>query len=46
MRATPEIDARVGLEKLAAYPYQIATWVDEAGFPVSVAVVASIGSCR
>jgi hypothetical protein len=42
MRATPEIDARAGLEKLASYPYQIASWVDEAGCPVSVAVVASI----
>jgi 1,4-dihydroxy-2-naphthoate polyprenyltransferase len=42
MRATPEIDARVGLEKLTSYPYQIASWVDDAGYPVSVAVVASI----
>ena len=29
MRSTPAIDARTGLEKLATYPYQIATWVDE-----------------
>jgi 1,4-dihydroxy-2-naphthoate octaprenyltransferase len=42
MRATPEIDAQVGLEKLATYPYQIASWVDDAGYPVSVAMVASI----
>ena len=42
MRSTPEIDARTGLDKLATYPYQIATWVDEAGYPVSVAVEAAI----
>ena len=42
MRSTPEIDARTGLDKLASYPYQIATWVDEAGYPVSVAVEAAI----
>jgi 1,4-dihydroxy-2-naphthoate polyprenyltransferase len=42
MRATPELNARVGLEKLATYPYQIVSWVDDAGFPVSVALTASI----
>ena len=42
MRSTPEIDARTGLEKLATYPYQIATWVDETGYPMSVAVEARI----
>jgi 1,4-dihydroxy-2-naphthoate octaprenyltransferase len=42
MRSTPEIDARTGLEKLATYPFQIATWVDGAGYPVSVAVEARI----
>jgi 1,4-dihydroxy-2-naphthoate polyprenyltransferase len=42
MRSTPELDARTGLEKLATYPYQIATWVDDAGYPVSVAVEARI----
>ena len=41
MRTTPEIDARTGLEKLATYPYTILTWVDEAGYPVSVAVDAA-----
>src|SRR5688500_760643 len=41
-RSTPELDARAGLEKLATYPYQIATWVDDAGYPVSVAVQASV----
>jgi 1,4-dihydroxy-2-naphthoate octaprenyltransferase len=42
MRSTPEIDARTGFEKLATYPYQIATWVEDAGYPVSVAVEARI----
>ena len=39
---TPSIDARTGLDKLATYPFQIATWVDDAGYPVSVAVEARI----
>ncbi len=42
MRSTPELDARTGLEKLATYPYQILSWVDFAGYPVSVAVDARI----
>jgi 1,4-dihydroxy-2-naphthoate octaprenyltransferase len=42
MRSTPELDARTGLEKLATYPYQILTWVDDAGYPVSVAIDARI----
>lgn len=42
MRSTPEVDARTGLEKLATYPYQILTWVDDAGYPVSVAVDARV----
>jgi 1,4-dihydroxy-2-naphthoate octaprenyltransferase len=42
MRSTPEIDARAGLDKLASYPFHIASWVDEAGYPVSVAVQATI----
>jgi len=42
MRSTPELDARSGLEKLATYPYQILTWVDDGGYPVSVAVDARI----
>ena len=42
MRATPELDATAGLTKLAGYPFQIATWVDDAGYPVSVAVDAVV----
>jgi len=41
-RNTPELDARAGFDKLASYPYQIATWVDDAGYPVSVAVAATV----
>ena len=33
---------RTGLEKLATYPFQVLTWVDAAGYPVSVAVDARI----
>jgi 1,4-dihydroxy-2-naphthoate polyprenyltransferase len=44
MRSTPEVDARTGLEKLATYPYQILTWVDDAGYPVSVAVDARVNA--
>jgi 1,4-dihydroxy-2-naphthoate octaprenyltransferase len=42
MRSTPELDAQAGLAKLASYPYQIVTWVDDAGYPLSVAVEARI----
>jgi 1,4-dihydroxy-2-naphthoate octaprenyltransferase len=42
MRTTPELDALSGLTKLAGYPYQIATWVDDDGYPVSVAVEATV----
>src|SRR4029079_8332715 len=42
MRSAPELDARAGLEKLATYPYQILTWVDDSGYPVSVAVDARV----
>ena len=38
MRSTPEVDARTGLEKLATYPYQILSWVDDSGYPVSAVV--------
>lgn len=42
MRSTPEIDARAGLERLASYPFHIASWVDDTGYPVSVVVQATI----
>ncbi len=42
MGSTPALDARTALDKLATYPFQIATWVDDAGYPVSVAVEATI----
>ena len=42
MRSTPALDARAGLEKLATYPFQVASWVDDNGYPVSVAVKATM----
>jgi 1,4-dihydroxy-2-naphthoate octaprenyltransferase len=42
MRSTPELDARRGFEKLATYPYHIASWIDDTGYPISVAVAAAI----
>ena len=41
-RSTPQLDARAGFDRLATYPYQIATWVDDAGYPISVAVQATV----
>jgi 1,4-dihydroxy-2-naphthoate octaprenyltransferase len=41
-RNTPELDARTGLEKLATYPFQIANWVDDNGYPVSAVVEATV----
>ena len=42
-RSTPELDAAAGLAKLATYPFHIASWVEPDGYPVSVAVEATIG---
>jgi 1,4-dihydroxy-2-naphthoate octaprenyltransferase len=39
---TPALDVRQGLEKLATYPYQILTFVDTDGYPMSVAVRATL----
>jgi 1,4-dihydroxy-2-naphthoate octaprenyltransferase len=39
---TPPLDARQGLEKHASYPFQILTFVDTDGYPVSVALVAEV----
>ncbi|HZM72806.1 MAG TPA: prenyltransferase [Candidatus Polarisedimenticolia bacterium] len=41
-RSGSPIDVQQGLEKLAMYPHHVLTWVDEAGYPVSVAVVATV----
>ena len=35
MRSTPELDARTGLEKLATYPFHIASWIDDTGSPAA-----------
>jgi 1,4-dihydroxy-2-naphthoate octaprenyltransferase len=39
---TRGLDVQQGLTKLASYPFQILTWVDESGYPMSVAVEATI----
>lgn len=41
MRSTPELDARAGLHKLATYPFVVLAWVDDAGYPIGVAVEAT-----
>ena len=42
MERTDRLSSRVGLEKLAGYPYAILTWVGDDGYPMSVAVEAGI----
>ena len=44
MRRTPHLDPAAALAKLGTYPYQVLTWVDDTGYPISVAVVASFDS--
>ena len=43
---TPPVSAREGLEKLATYPFQILTFVEADGYPVSVALEAKIDPVR
>ena len=43
---TPALDLHEGLAKLATYPYQILTFVDPDGYPVSVAVAAAIDAAE
>jgi 1,4-dihydroxy-2-naphthoate octaprenyltransferase len=42
MGSTPELDARAGFDRLARYPFHVLTWVADDGYPVSVAVEASV----
>jgi 1,4-dihydroxy-2-naphthoate polyprenyltransferase len=42
MARTSELDVAAGLAKLASYPFHAVTWVDEAGYPISVAVTADV----
>jgi 1,4-dihydroxy-2-naphthoate polyprenyltransferase len=42
MRRTPTLDPQAGLEKLAGYPFHVLTWVAPDGYPVSVAVEATV----
>jgi 1,4-dihydroxy-2-naphthoate polyprenyltransferase len=39
---TPHLDAVAGLSKLGTYPFAVLTWIDDAGYPVSVAVTAEV----
>jgi 1,4-dihydroxy-2-naphthoate octaprenyltransferase len=42
MRRTPALAVRAGLSKLAEYPFHVLTWVDDDGYPISVAVEAVV----
>jgi len=42
MDRTLNLNAQSGLEKLATFPYAILSWVDDAGYPVSVAVDVTV----
>jgi 1,4-dihydroxy-2-naphthoate polyprenyltransferase len=39
---TPGLDVATGLAKLATYPYAILTFVEESGYPVSVALAVAV----
>lgn len=43
---TPPLDVRTGIRKLATYPFQILTWVDAEGYPMSVAVHAELDAAE
>jgi 1,4-dihydroxy-2-naphthoate polyprenyltransferase len=42
MTRTPALDAAQGLAKLTTYPFQVLTFVDADGYPMSVALAADI----
>jgi 1,4-dihydroxy-2-naphthoate octaprenyltransferase len=42
MARIPHLDVAAGLAKLASYPFHVLTWVDDEGYPVSVAVTAEL----
>ena len=42
MDRTLDIDARTGLTKLGTYPFVVATWVGPEGYPMNVAVEATV----
>src|SRR5438876_549645 len=39
---TPALDVTQGMTKLASYPFAVLTFVDDVGYPVSVALSATI----
>jgi 1,4-dihydroxy-2-naphthoate octaprenyltransferase len=43
---TPALDVHQGLAKLSTYPHAILTYVDDAGYPVSVAVSAAVDAAN
>jgi len=43
---TPALNPQTGLRKLAGYPFAIATWIRDDGYPLSVAVDASVDAER
>ena len=36
------LEASRGLEKLSGYPFHVLSWVDDKGYPMNVAIAASI----
>lgn len=46
MRSTPHLDAQGGLTKLAGYPFAVLSFVDDDGYPVSVAVEPRVDAAR
>jgi 1,4-dihydroxy-2-naphthoate octaprenyltransferase len=42
MRRTAAYSVRDGLERLARYPFHVLSWVDEDGYPVNTATLASV----
>ena len=42
MRSGEGLDVRGGLERLAGYPHHVVTWVGDDGYPISVAVQATV----
>jgi 1,4-dihydroxy-2-naphthoate octaprenyltransferase len=44
MRRTPRLEPEAALLKLGTYPFHVLTWVDDGGYPVSVAVRAEVAA--
>ena len=46
MAASDGLTPRAGLDKLGTYPFHVLTWVGDDGYPVSVAVEATVDAAR